>query len=84
MNEFTKEELFYLSEGLSIISQRCDMSLEIKAKLNSLFDKLHLMIDNYCEHDPRDTFGPIGMYHCPECGEMQLTGMKHMKVSSES
>ena len=20
-----------------------------------------------CEHDPRETLGPIGMYHCPEC-----------------
>ena len=28
--------------------------------------------------DPRLLLGqPIGMYHCPECGEMQIAGMPH-------
>ena len=30
-----------------------------------------------CEHDPRETTGPIGMYHCPDCGEMVVAGMEH-------
>ena len=30
-----------------------------------------------CPHDPRETTGPIGMYHCPDCGEMVLAGMAH-------
>ena len=30
-----------------------------------------------CPHDPRETTGPIGMYHCPECGEMVLAGLVH-------
>ena len=31
-----------------------------------------------CKHDPRVLSGqPIGMYHCPDCGEMVLAGMKH-------
>lgn len=31
-----------------------------------------------CHHDPRQYLGtPIGMYHCPECGEMVLAGMEH-------
>lgn len=35
-----------------------------------------------CSHDPRELAGlPIGMYHCPECGEMVLAGMPHTPQS---
>jgi len=31
-----------------------------------------------CSHDPRELKGqPIGMYHCPECGEMVIAGIAH-------
>lgn len=30
-----------------------------------------------CTHDPNLTTGPIGMYHCPDCGDMVLAGMDH-------
>ena len=30
-----------------------------------------------CPHDPLKTFGPIGMYHCPDCGAMVLAGYPH-------
>jgi predicted RNA-binding Zn-ribbon protein involved in translation (DUF1610 family) len=30
-----------------------------------------------CNFDPRDVEGPIGMFHCPECGEMVLAGCEH-------
>lgn len=30
-----------------------------------------------CSHDPRKTVGPIGMYHCPECGQMVVAGFAH-------
>ena len=39
-------------------------------------------IEEKCPHDPRQTVGPIGMYHCPECGEMVLAGMIHPDSSS--
>ena len=38
--------------------------------------------EEQCPHDPRETTGPIGMYHCPECGEMVLAGMEHPDYSS--
>ncbi len=34
-----------------------------------------------CSHDPRETTGPIGMYHCPECGKMVVAGMEHPNYS---
>ena len=34
-----------------------------------------------CPHDPRETTGPIGMYHCPECGEMVVANMEHPDYS---
>ncbi len=30
-----------------------------------------------CTHDPKQTTGPIGMYHCPDCGDMVLAGIDH-------
>jgi hypothetical protein len=41
------------------------------------------MKDSDCGHDPRLTLGPIGMYHCPECGEMQVAGFKHTGIMEE-
>jgi hypothetical protein len=32
-----------------------------------------------CPEDPVLLLGmPIGMYHCPVCGEMQMAGMMHL------
>lgn len=32
-----------------------------------------------CTYDPRELAGqPIGMFHCPVCGTMQMAGMRHM------
>ena len=37
-----------------------------------------------CTYDPTALRGPIGMFHCPECGEMQLAGLPHLpSVESE-
>jgi hypothetical protein len=30
-----------------------------------------------CLHDPRGVTGPIGMYHCPVCGNMVVAGCVH-------
>ncbi len=31
-----------------------------------------------CSYDPKEMAGaPIGMFHCPECGEMVLAGVDH-------
>lgn len=33
-----------------------------------------------CSYDPEPLIGvPIGMHHCPECGDMVLAGFKHPK-----
>jgi hypothetical protein len=38
-----------------------------------------------CAHDPREMNGqPIGMYHCPECGEMVIAGYPHPDYDSLS
>ena len=36
-----------------------------------------------CSHDPKETKGPIGMYHCPECGEMVVAGIDHPNWEKE-
>ena len=31
-----------------------------------------------CDYAPRKMAGfPVGMFHCPECGEMVIAGMAH-------
>ena len=30
-----------------------------------------------CPYEPREMKGPIGMFHCPECGAMVLAGLPH-------
>lgn len=30
-----------------------------------------------CPHDPKETHPAVGMYHCPECGEMVIANMEH-------
>jgi len=35
-----------------------------------------------CWHDPKTRAGePIGMYHCPGCGEMVVAGVEHFNYS---
>ena len=41
--------------------------------------------ENKCKHDPKQYLGmPIGMYHCPECGEMVVAGIEHPKYFLDS
>ena len=30
-----------------------------------------------CAYDPSKVVGPIGMFHCPNCGEMVVAGCPH-------
>jgi hypothetical protein len=37
-----------------------------------------LMSPEQCAYDPRELAGqPIGMFHCPSCGDMVLAGLPH-------
>lgn len=35
-----------------------------------------------CPHDPKETHPAVGMYHCPECGEMVIANMEHPDYSN--
>ncbi len=50
MNDFTKEELIYLKDGLALLEQ-CGMTKLLKNKIENLWVKTSKMIDNYCEHE---------------------------------
>ena len=41
------------------------------------------MKDSGCKFDPKTVTGPIGMFHCPECGEMQIAGLEHIKYMDD-
>lgn len=35
-----------------------------------------------CSYNPELVTGPIGMFHCPQCGEMVIAGYKHPNYDS--
>ena len=42
------------------------------------------LIDSGCDEKPEERIGePIGMYHCPDCGMMLVSGFSHPKVCQE-
>lgn len=68
MNDFTREELNYMADGLALIIHRCTVNpRELKDKLINLGEKLQSMIDNYCEHYQYIYYGDIPVGECTEC-----------------
>jgi hypothetical protein len=49
MNDFTKEELNMMADGIVLIKKRCSVSNDTKLKLDDLDEKLCSMINNYFE-----------------------------------
>lgn len=50
MNDFTKEELFMLRNGIQYLSDRTSLSDGYLSIHNELESKIQSLIDNYCEH----------------------------------
>lgn len=47
-----------------------------------LKETAHTLCDDLtCDYDPSDVTGPIGMFHCPQCGEMVVAGQPHPDYS---
>jgi len=56
------------------------------ARVNSLTDdEVDVLIaSDSCPYEPERLVGcPIGMFHCPLCGEMVLAGLPHPRVTDE-
>lgn len=51
MNDFTKEDLNHIANGLVLIGEKCSMEMELREKLSLLINKVESMIDKYCEHE---------------------------------
>jgi len=83
MNDFTKEELEGILEGLQII----DADPGIRPKIyweDSLKDKIQSLIDNYCEHEKIEYVGDVHGYNCKRC-DKSFTGAdidadRHMSI----
>jgi len=44
------------------------------------YDEVDAVYTPSCQEKPEFMFGPIGMYHCPDCGAMVLAGIPHPPV----
>lgn len=67
MNDFTKEELEDIENGLGWL---CEHNPFHKVEIGKLMSKLKSMIDNYCEHTPSDAHPEQFRWKlCEKCGE---------------
>lgn len=66
MNDFTKEELNMMADGIWILKEKCEMDDLTLNKLNGLEYKLCSMIDSCCEHLWTDGSG--NHIVCARCG----------------
>ena len=66
MNDFTKEELEDIENGLGWL---CEYNPFHKVEIGKLMTKVKSMIDNYCEHEKVvPNYGPNTQ--CDKCGEI--------------
>lgn len=67
MNDFTKEELKDIKNGIEFLLQEdhCDSGYTIE--IRSLEDKIQFMIDNYCEHEYKKTLVGCFRNTCHKC-----------------
>lgn len=38
------------------------------------------LFPSVCKEKPETVHGPIGMYHCPDCGTMVLASFEHPSI----
>jgi hypothetical protein len=41
------------------------------------YDDVSTVYPANCEEKPEESAAALGMYHCPDCGAMVLTGIPH-------
>ena len=46
------------------------------------YENVEELFQATCEEKPETVRGPIGQYHCPDCGAMLLAGYPHPRVCS--
>ena len=67
MNDFTKEELNMMADGIVLIKRQCKMPDYVRKKLDFLDDKLTSLVNNYCNHDFQ--YNQHEQAHCLKCGK---------------
>lgn len=69
MNDFTKQELNTMADGIVLIKRQCKMNDEVRQELDMLDEKLCSMINNFCDHTPSDThYEQFRWQLCGKCG----------------
>lgn len=63
MNDFTKEELIALKNGIEYLPDSVSLDKNYSAMCNVILGKLTVMIDNYCEHEGEDVEYSPGLYN---------------------
>jgi UDP-2,3-diacylglucosamine pyrophosphatase LpxH len=66
MNEFTKEELIALKNGIEYLPERVNLDNKYQEMCNRIISKIKSMIDNYCEHY-YTSVGNHKWLHCIKC-----------------
>lgn len=69
MNDFTKEELIILKNGVDWLPNSVNLSLDYLEKCKALFRKIDGLIVNYCEHESKIDIEEAPMI-CQKCGKV--------------
>lgn len=69
MNNFTKEELLFMADGIVLIKSQCNMERPLRKKLDELDGKLCEMINEYCEHKSGTRINNEYHFKCDLCGK---------------
>lgn len=72
MNDFTKDELILIKNGIQYLSDRTSLSDGYLEKCNGIENKIQSLIDSYCEHSDHHYYGDIAAAECKQCGMVML------------
>jgi hypothetical protein len=75
-NDFTKEELNYIADGLARVMGQINWSKNKRDRIRELYGRVESMIDNYCDHDfvtfLQDQNNDSFLEKCLECHELRV------------
>ncbi len=52
----------------------------MKGMCGRCYDDEVELVEPTCNEKPETFHGPIGQYHCPDCGAMVIAGLEHPTV----
>ena len=76
MNDFTKEELIALKNGIEYLPNSVNLDNKYQEMCDGIIVKIKSLIDNYCEHEWRCWDDEHNTMDCIKCGHTRIGEME--------